>query len=88
MLSMYIFMVARRGVVFIRWATAVAISVVLIWASATSVAVAQRPPAKEVVEKVRTTEVAQTFPVIGRFVARQRGVVSALTSGPLREGRV
>ena len=82
---MYIFMVARRGVVFIRWATAVAISVVLIWASAPSVAVAQRPPAKVVVEKVRTIEVAQTFPVIGRFVARQHGVVSALTSGPLKE---
>ena len=85
MLFMYIFMVARRGVVFIRWATAVAISVVLIWASAPSVAVAQRPPAKVVVEKVRTIEVAQTFPVIGRFVARQHGVVSALTSGPLKE---
>jgi len=82
---MYIFMVARRGVVFIRWATAVAISVVLIWASAPSVAVAQRPPAKVVVEKVRTIEVAQTFPVIGRFVARQHGVVAALTSGPLEE---
>ena len=85
MLFMYIFMVARRGVVFIRWATAVAISVVLIWASAPSVVVAQRPPAKVVVEKVRTIEVAQTFPVIGRFVARQHGVVSALTSGPLKE---
>ena len=82
---MYIFMVVRRGVVFSRWATAVAISVVLIWAGAPSFAVAQRPPAKVVVEKVRTIEVAQTFPVIGRFVARQHGVVSALTSGPLKE---
>ena len=85
MLCMYIFMVARRGVVFSRWATAVSISVVLILAGAPSVAVAQRPPAKVVVEKVRTTEVAQTFPVIGRFVARQHGVISALTSGPLKE---
>ena len=85
MLCMYIFMVARRGLVFSRWATTVALSVVLIWAGAPSVAVAQRPPAKVVVEKVRTTEVAQTFPVIGRFVARQHGVVAALTSGPLKE---
>ena len=85
MLCMYIFMVVRRRVVFSRWATAVAISVVLIWAGAPSFAVAQRPPAKVVVEKVRTIEVAQTFPVIGRFVARQHGVVSALTSGPLEE---
>ncbi len=82
---MYIFMVARRGVVFSRWATAIAISVVLILAGAPSVAVAQRPPANVVVEKVRTTEVAQTFPIIGRFVARQHGVVAALTSGPLKE---
>ena len=85
MLNKYIFLVAWRGVVFSRWATAVAISVVLILAGAPSVAVAQRPPTKVVVEKVRTTEVAQTFPVIGRFVARQHGVVAALTSGPLKE---
>ncbi len=85
MLCKYIFLIARRGVVFSRCATAIAISVVLILAGAPSVAVAQRPPTKVVVEKVRTTEVAQTFPVIGRFVARQHGVVSALTSGPLKE---
>ena len=85
MLYLDITVAARRGAVFSGWATAIAISIVLFSIVAPSIAVAQRPPTKVVVEKVRTTEVAQTFPVIGRFVARQHGVVAALTSGPLKE---
>jgi RND family efflux transporter MFP subunit len=64
---------------------AVFVGAVLFPAVVPAVAVAQRPPTKVVVEKVRTTEVAQTFPVIGRFVARQHGVVAALTNGPVKE---
>lgn len=50
-----------------------------------SYATAQRPPTKVVVDVARETEVSQTFPVIGRFVARQFGVVAALTNGPMKE---
>jgi RND family efflux transporter MFP subunit len=46
---------------------------------------AEKPPTEVVVEKVRKTEVMQTFPAIGRFVARQHGVVAALTNGPVKE---
>ena len=39
---------------------------------------AERPPTKVVVDIVRQTAVSQTFPVIGRFVARQSGMVASL----------
>ncbi len=44
---------------------------------------AQKKPTKVSVDKVRLTEVAQTFPVIGRFVARQSGVVASRVGGPV-----
>ncbi|MDP7392170.1 MAG: hypothetical protein QGH07_10050, partial [Alphaproteobacteria bacterium] len=46
---------------------------------------AERPPTKVVVDDVRQIEVSQTFPVIGRFVARQFGVVASLVGGPVKE---
>ena len=46
---------------------------------------AERPPTKVVVDIVRQTAVSQTFPVIGRFVARQSGVVASLVDGPVKE---
>ncbi len=46
---------------------------------------AERPPTKVVVDHVRQIEVSQTFPVIGRFVARQFGVVASLVGGPVKE---
>lgn len=53
--------------------------------AAPAVALAQSGPTKVVVDQVRQTVVSQTFPVIGRFVARQFGVVAALTNGPVKE---
>ena len=46
---------------------------------------AERPPTKVVVDIVRQTAVSQTHPVIGRFVARQSGVVASLVDGPVKE---
>jgi RND family efflux transporter MFP subunit len=53
--------------------------------AAPAFAMAQAGPTKVVVDQVRQTVVSQTFPVIGRFVARQFGVVAALTNGPVKE---
>lgn len=39
------------------------------------------------VDKVRSENVSQTFPVIGRLVARRSGVVAARVSGPVAEMR-
>ena len=55
------------------------------YAAPQAVSATEKPPTKVVVEKVRKTEVMQTFPAIGRFVARQHGVVAALTNGPVKE---
>ncbi len=41
------------------------------------------PVTKVVVDRVRLVDMSQTMPVIGRFVARQSGVVAALTRGPV-----
>ena len=40
------------------------------------------------VDKVRSESVSQTFPVIGRLVARRAGVVAARVGGPVAEMRV
>jgi len=47
-----------------------------------------RPPAQVGVDAVITEPLRQTVPVIGRFVARQTGVVAARVSGPVGEIRV
>lgn len=54
-------------------------------AVALSDAMAQRGPATVKVDAVVSEPLSQTMPVIGRFVARQTGVVSALTGGPVAE---
>ncbi len=46
---------------------------------------AQGRPAVVKVDEVVRQPLVQTVPVIGRFVARQRGVVSALSRGPVAE---
>jgi len=46
---------------------------------------AQGRPAVVKVDEVVQRPLVQTVPVIGRFVARQRGVVSALSRGPVSE---
>lgn len=50
-------------------------------------AIAQ-PAAKVGVDLVRSQAVSQTFPVIGRLVARRAGVVAARVEGPVEEMRV
>jgi RND family efflux transporter MFP subunit len=62
-----------------------AFMLILIYAVPQAVSAAEKPPTEVVVDKVRKTEVMQTFPAIGRFVARQHGVVAALTNGPVKE---
>ena len=52
---------------------------------ALSDAMAQQGPATVKVDPVIAEPLSQTMPVIGRFVARQTGVVSALTGGPVAE---
>ncbi len=47
-----------------------------------------QPPAQVGVDAVITEPLRQTVPVIGRFVARQTGVVAARVSGPVGEIRV
>ena len=47
-----------------------------------------QPPAQVGVDVVITEPLRQTVPVIGRFVARQTGVVAARVSGPVGEIRV
>ncbi len=70
------------------WVMIVALSAAFVSTETTFLQAAERPPTKVIVEKVRLTEVMQTFPAIGRFVARQLGVVAALTSGPLEKSLV
>ncbi len=52
---------------------------------------AQKTPTKNAalvgIDKVRSENVSQTFPVIGRLVARRSGVVAARVSGPVAEMR-
>ena len=62
-----------------------AFMLIVTYAAPQAVSAAVKPPTKVVVEKIRKTEVMQTFPAIGRFVARQHGVVAALTNGPVKE---
>lgn len=62
----------------------------LLWAgiivvSTTMVASAQDRPALVEVDPVQVEVLSQTMPVIGRFVARQRGSVAAATNGPVAE---
>lgn len=47
-----------------------------------------RPPARVVLDAVVTEPVSQTFPVIGRLVARQSGVIASQIAGALVELRV
>ena len=47
-----------------------------------------RPPARVVLDAVVTEPVSQTFPVIGRLVARQSGVIASQIAGALIELRV
>jgi len=47
-----------------------------------------RPPVQVGVDSVITEPLRQTVPVIGRFVARQTGVVAARINGPVGEFRV
>ena len=51
-------------------------------------AAAQGPPSMVGVDEVRHEPLAQTQPVLGRFVARQGGEVAARTAGPVTEIRV
>jgi len=54
-----------------------------------AVAVAQQQNAALVgVDEVRTESVSQTFPVIGRLVARRGGAIAARVGGPVSEMRV
>ena len=62
-----------------------AFMLIVTYAAPQGVSAAEKPPTKVVVEKIRKTEVVQTFPAIGRFVARQHGVVAALANGPGKE---
>lgn len=43
----------------------------------------KRPPTSVTVDAVKTEPLRQTVPVIGRFVARQSGVVAARVAGPI-----
>ncbi len=47
-----------------------------------------RPPAQVGVDAVITEPLRQTVPVIGRFIARQTGVVAARINGPIGDFRV
>ena len=62
-----------------------AFMLIVTYAAPQAVSAVEKPPTKVVVEKIRKTEVMQTFPAIGRFVARLHGVVAALTNGPVKE---
>lgn len=48
-------------------------------------AAAQQQAAPVEVDAVRSEPLAQTFPVLGRLIARQSGTVAALTRGPVAE---
>ncbi len=53
--------------------------------SGISGAMAQGGPSPVEVDTVRVEPLSQTFPVLGRLIARQSGVVAALTRGPVAE---
>jgi len=55
----------------------------LLWLSAITVALAQPPATPVGVDTVSREPMNQTVPVIGRFVARQSGVVAARAEGPV-----
>lgn len=69
---------------------ALALCAAMVLATSVSVgpATAQGGPAPVEVDRVITEPLAQTAPVIGRMVARERGTVAALTRGPVAEVRV
>jgi RND family efflux transporter MFP subunit len=48
----------------------------------------KRPPTRVEIDPVISQEIKQTVPVIGRFVVRQAGVVSAIINGPIGEFKV
>lgn len=48
----------------------------------------ETPPTRVVVDQVRHEPLRQTVPVIGRFVARQAGVIAARVNGSIEEFRV
>lgn len=64
---------------------AAAILAIALLVSAAPASMAQGRAAGVKVDPVVTEPLSQTMPVIGRFVARQTGVVSALTGGPVSE---
>lgn len=68
-----------------RFAPAALALALVLTGVALSDAMAQRGPATVKVDPVIAEPLSQTMPVIGRFVARQTGVVSALTGGPVDE---
>jgi len=85
LLSTDVYEVSPQQDMHVAWTVILGLIVALVSSEVTILKAAERPPAKVMVEKVRITEVAQTFPAIGRFISRQHGVVSALASGPVRE---
>ena len=48
----------------------------------------KRPPTRVEIDAVISQSIKQTVPVIGRFVVRQAGVVSAIINGPIGEFKV
>jgi len=73
----------------VAWGVALVVAVVV----ATPLPAAEkeksaRPPMQVGVDAVIHQPFKQTVPVIGRFVARQTGIVAARTSGPVAEVRV
>lgn len=64
---------------------AAAILTIVLSLTALDDAAAQQRAASVKVDAVISEPLSQTMPVIGRFVARQSGVVSALTGGPVAE---
>ena len=73
---------------YLCWKALVSIGILIVailFEAETLASAGERAPVKVLAEKVRNIQVTQTFPVIGRFVARKNGVVAALTNGPLKE---
>ena len=48
----------------------------------------KRPPMQVSIDAVISQSIKQTVPIIGRFVVRQAGIISALINGPVEEFRV
>ena len=48
----------------------------------------KRPPMRVGIDTVISQSIKQTVPVIGRFVARQAGVISSIINGPIKEFRI